>query len=191
MARPREFDIDAAVDRAMHVFWTHGYEATTTDELLKGMGLTRGSLYKAFGDKLSLFLKSLDLYDQREVDGAVAHLVRPDLSGKDRITSLFNDIVAKVEAGDRLGCLLCSTLAEAPVQDPEISARTASSVKKLHDAFARALEDNPETTYPDSYAQLLLTQYVGIRMLSRTSLPASTIRDSANAVEALLGNKGA
>ena len=74
MARPREFDIEEAVTHAMAVFWEHGYDATTTDQLLDGMRLTRGSLYKAFGDKKALFLRALDLYDAQEVEMLFAHL---------------------------------------------------------------------------------------------------------------------
>lgn len=62
MARPREFDIEEALDAAISTFWEHGYEATSMDDLLNAMGLTKGSLYKAFGDKHNLFLLSLQDY---------------------------------------------------------------------------------------------------------------------------------
>src|SRR6187431_2602066 len=60
--RPRSFDTDAAVERAMDVFWTHGYHATALPDLLRATKLSRGSLYAAFGDKHSLFLRALDRY---------------------------------------------------------------------------------------------------------------------------------
>src|SRR6202163_4380661 len=60
--RPRSFDTEAAVERAMGVFWSRGYHATALPDLLRATKLSRGSLYAAFGDKHSLFLLALDRY---------------------------------------------------------------------------------------------------------------------------------
>jgi TetR/AcrR family transcriptional repressor of nem operon len=60
--RPREFDATRAVEQAQAVFWERGYEATSVDDLLDRMAIKRGSMYAAFGDKRSLFLKALERY---------------------------------------------------------------------------------------------------------------------------------
>src|SRR5579862_6775267 len=60
--RPRRFDLDTALERAMGVFWSRGYHATALPDLLRATKLSRGSLYAAFGDKHSLFLRALDRY---------------------------------------------------------------------------------------------------------------------------------
>src|SRR4029453_6387021 len=60
--RPRSFDVEAAVERAMDVFWSRGYHATALPDLLRATKLSRGSLYAAFGDKHSLFLLALDRF---------------------------------------------------------------------------------------------------------------------------------
>src|ERR1700722_10812036 len=60
--RPRGFDTEAAVERAMGVFWSRGYHGTALPDLLRATKLSRGSLYAAFGDKHSLFLRALDRY---------------------------------------------------------------------------------------------------------------------------------
>ena len=62
MARPREFDMDEALDAAISTFWTQGYEATSMTDLMEATGLHKGSLYKAFDDKHDLFMKSLSRY---------------------------------------------------------------------------------------------------------------------------------
>ncbi len=62
IGRPREFDADQALDRAMEVFWRRGYEAATLPELTLAMGINRPSLYAAFGNKEQLFEKCLDRY---------------------------------------------------------------------------------------------------------------------------------
>lgn len=170
----------------MAVFWEHGYDATTTDQLLHGMQLTRGSLYKAFGDKKALFLRALELYDIQEVDKAVALLSQPTMEGAERIKSLFNSIATAVRSGDRMGCLLCSTLSGLSAKDHEISTAALASIAKLHNGFDIALKDSQNADFPESYARLLMTQYVGLRVLSRTGLPAKVIFESVDAIEALL-----
>jgi len=62
MGRPRSFDLDRALDHALHVFWCKGYEGASLSELTKAMGINRPSLYAAFGDKEALFRKALDRY---------------------------------------------------------------------------------------------------------------------------------
>ena len=65
MARPREFDTTTALNGAMNEFWTKGYDGASLPDLLEGMGITRGSLYKAFTDKKTLFLPTLRIRQQR------------------------------------------------------------------------------------------------------------------------------
>lgn len=70
IGRPREFDLDEALDRAMRVFWQKGYEGASLAELTEAMGINRPSLYAAFGNKESLFKKALDRYG----DGPACHV---------------------------------------------------------------------------------------------------------------------
>ncbi len=65
MGRPREFNVDKALDHALHVFWRKGYEGTSIADLTETIGITKPSLYAAFGNKEELFRKALDRY----VDG--------------------------------------------------------------------------------------------------------------------------
>src|SRR5688572_29034796 len=62
VGRPRSFDINKALDRALKVFWKKGYEGASLPELTKAMGINRPSLYAAFGNKESLFRKAIDRY---------------------------------------------------------------------------------------------------------------------------------
>jgi len=59
----KNFDVDRTLDKAMRLFWAHGYEATSMQDLVDGMGINRGSIYSTYGDKRQLFLAALNRYD--------------------------------------------------------------------------------------------------------------------------------
>src|SRR2546423_9970140 len=72
IGRPRAFDVDLALDRALHVFWRKGYEGASLSDLTQAMGINRPSIYAAFGDKEALFRKVLDRY----AEGPTAHVMK-------------------------------------------------------------------------------------------------------------------
>ena len=189
MARPREFDTNRALNGAMDVFWAQGYDGASMPDLLAGMGITRGSLYKAFTDKKTLFLTILEHYEKEQVAKAVAALTDANVpDGLDRIRGVFQNIVATARRGDRRGCLLCTAAAGPANDDPEISATVARLLDQMEQAFRAALDASavpggrPEETRA-ALATLLLTQYVGLRILTRSQAPVDTIE---NGVEGLI-----
>lgn len=197
MARPREFEIEDAVRLAADVFWRKGYEEASLPDLLEGMGLTRGSLYKAFGDKKKLYLQVLDYYERIAVDAAVARLTDPRIpDGRRRIVGLFKAVTQAVEAGDRRGCMLCTAASASEMTDPEISAAVQKGLRRIRDGLDVALAASPlhsGLTPPKRavMANLLLTQYMGLRVLARSCLPLGIVEQSTQGVDALLrANEG-
>src|SRR6266852_1410049 len=92
MARPKEFDRDQALQKAMEVFWSRGYEAASIQDLVKHMGINRQSLYDTFGDKHALYLQALDRY--REVEGRkLLELLERPGSVKKSLRQLFEGVV--------------------------------------------------------------------------------------------------
>src|SRR5258708_966795 len=87
--RPRAFDPDAALDRAMHVFWAKGYEGASLSNLTRAMGINRPSLYAAFGNKEQLFRKVLDRY----MDGQAAYF------GKALAARKARDVIEQIFLG--------------------------------------------------------------------------------------------
>ena len=192
MARPREFDTDEAVEKALQVFWRHGYEDASLPDLLEGMGLTRGSLYKAFQDKKNLFLLVLDRYERAAVDAGVVLLTGEQITdGKDRILAMFGGLVAAVEGGDHRGCLLCTAASGSAANDPDIAKVVHVGLAKLQAGFLTAIEASPdlEGLAEDRKLRLadgLLTQYIGLRMLARSRLPLGVLRHAVAGVEDML-----
>src|SRR3546814_12810876 len=80
--RPREFCVDMALAAALRVFWSKGYEGASMADLTEAMGITKPSLYAAFGNKEALFNKALDLYEREKLDYMQAALAAPTADRK-------------------------------------------------------------------------------------------------------------
>ena len=77
VGRPRAFDVDVALEKALEVFWRKGYEGTSLPDLTEAMGINKPSLYAAFGNKEQLFLKAIELYEQRPCSFFMPALAKP------------------------------------------------------------------------------------------------------------------
>ena len=186
MARPREFDPDQAIMDAMNVFWAHGYEGASLPDLLDGMGITRGSLYKAFTDKKSLFLRVMATYEKQAIVPAVEMLEdKTTPNGFDRIANVFAGISQAVADGDQRGCLLCSAAAGPAAVDKEIATVVHGLLGQMRDGFAAALTATPHG--PDTaLADHLLTQYVGMRIMVRAHAPIEMLTQSQTSLMTLI-----
>ena len=183
MARPRTFDLDDATDRAMQVFWQHGYGDAGLAELLEAMGIVRGSFYKAFGSKQALFMRVLERYDRQVVDGGVALLTDASRPGRERIALFFASGLDAARAGDRRGCLLCNTASGPVLEDDEVRQAVEAQMARLTDAFAIALQDDiPDEVARRAEASRLLMHYVGLRVLGRGGVDADAMADGLRAV---------
>jgi len=167
MGRPRKFDIDEALDRAVLVFWDLGYDRTTLTDLCVAMGINRPSLYAAFGTKEELFNRALDRY----ADGPHAYeahaLALP--TAREVAEALLRGAVERQTGADTPhGCLavLGATThpdTESPVARALIAARTAGE-DAVRERFARAKDDGdiPEDCNPDELAAYVRTVVYGM-----------------------------
>ena len=178
--RPRSFDVDAAVERAMGVFWSRGYHATALPDLLRATKLSRGSLYAAFGDKHSLFLRALDRY----IADALTRMDTEFDSRRGPIDGLRTYLAGYVDrttgASGRRGCLLVATAMELAGQDAEVGRRIASFFKAMEARLAHALTrakaagELADGVEPASAARILVCFVEGLRVVGKTA-PARII----------------
>ena len=135
MARPREFDKTEALNQAMNVFWTKGYEATSLCDLLEAMTLSKSSFYDTFGSKHEVFLATIDYYKQT-VTSQVSAVSGLDAPARKLIESLFDRAVSRMtEEGGRRGCYLNNCAVETALQDPEAAKRICGGFKIMEDTF--------------------------------------------------------
>src|SRR5712672_1364257 len=119
--RPRAYDPDAALARAVDAFWDAGFAATSLDDLTVATGMNRPSLYGAFGDKQELYIKSYQRY-RDDARAAMTDIFRDELPIRRRLERIFAvalDIYLSGDAGPR-GCFTVMTAASEAVSDPEI-----------------------------------------------------------------------
>lgn len=145
VGRPREFDEQEVLERALAAFWTHGYEATSLMDLVEATGLKKGSLYQAFGDKHSLLLRALDHYLTRGRQHK-----RECLEGPGDLKSRLRAVMSSGCADPKRGCFAVNCLVELAPHDEEVQALLARHFRETEKILARAIERGVEAGEVDS-----------------------------------------
>jgi TetR/AcrR family transcriptional repressor of nem operon len=176
MARPREFDEEEVLERALEVFWTRGYEATSLTDLMEATGLAKGSVYKGFGDKHSFFLRTLDRYLAR---GRALYAALDD--GSRNALSILRDwLVQGVEmstgGGLRKGCFGVNCTVELAPHDPEVRKRMRDHERRLEAMYARTIQRGIEEASmrpdldPHLAARFVTTTVGGVQVAAKTGM---------------------
>ena len=181
MARPKAYDPEEALARATALFWRKGYEGTSVADLVSALGINRGSLYGTFKDKHALFLAALERYDEREIGAAVRHLRNTVGPGRERIQSLFDNVIRNVEErGDRRGCLVCNSAVELAATDGEVERHVKRSHERLTGAFSVALAADPgyptEPERRDRRAHFLTATLMAVHVMAKAGATPDTLR---------------
>ncbi len=160
VGRPREFCVDEALASALKVFWRKGYEGASLSDLTEAMGVTRPSLYCAFGNKEELFKKALDLYEREKLAFIDQALAKPTAyEAVEFLLMKGADAHADPETPGCMGVnsvLTCGGIASESVRQ-ELVARRFGLETKLRDRFDKAKADGDIRKDVDTQA---LTSYV-------------------------------
>ena len=173
MARPREFDEAEVIERAMNRFWSHGYEATSVDDLCAATGLNRSSLYRSFGSKRELLDIALSTYEKRSL--AKIRDVLAERPIKEGLRLFLMGAFHEDSSGRASwGCLIGNCAGELAERDPQARQRLRQSLFRIEAIIREALEtaqrDGELTTRtdPQSLAQFIMTQAQGLRLVAKT-----------------------
>jgi TetR/AcrR family transcriptional repressor of nem operon len=193
MARPKEFDRDEVLDRAMDVFWSKGYERTSISDLVAAMGINRGSIYDTFGGKDQLYRAALDHYCERIVPEAVAHLRGDTGSPTELIHDYFTDVVrVAVDTGNPRGCFISNTVNEFAGRSGEIADAARQGIARMEETFARVVErgqaEGEISTRLDArqLARLLVASLNGLRLVAKANSDRQVLEDIVAATMAAL-----
>ncbi|MBB4006079.1 TetR/AcrR family transcriptional regulator [Allorhizobium taibaishanense] len=174
LGRPREFNIEEALDAALVVFSERGYQAASISELAEAMGLTAGSIYKAFGDKRGVFLAAFDRYWSVRHAMILARIA-PLQTGREKLFALLQHYgeSAHGEIGRR-GCMVVGGANDLALLDAEAAARVATAFdanrQRIEDQIVRGQTDGsirPDLD-ADVTASALLCLTMGMRVVGKT-----------------------
>jgi AcrR family transcriptional regulator len=170
--RPRRFNREQALERAMRLFWSRGYEATSVSDLTAAMGITPPSLYSAFGDKKRLFLEAVDRYQAGPGRFAAAALAEPTAERairrlfKDTIQMFCNPTVPK-------GCMVVLAATNCTAQDDDmveaLAKRRRAAERFIRERIAkgRAAGELAAGTDVETLAGLVTTTLYGLSIKAR------------------------
>ncbi|TDC77077.1 TetR/AcrR family transcriptional regulator [Streptomyces hainanensis] len=167
IGRPRGFDADEALERAMRVFWDKGYEGASLTDLTAAMGISRTSMYAAFGNKEELFRKALARYAEGPASYGARALREP--TARQVATAFLNgSVLTTTQSGCPAGCLgvqgsLATGVPGRGAHDALVAWR-GDAVSDLRDRFQQAVRegDLPPDADPDLLARYLATVSNGI-----------------------------
>jgi len=175
IGRPRSFDIDEALERAMRVFWEQGYEAASLADLTSAMGITKTSMYAAFGNKEQLFRKVLQRYGDGPASYAGRALEEP--TARSTVEALLRGAVrTSTSPKEFAGCLtvqgaLASSDENRPAHDALVQWRNDFGVR-LEQRVARAVDEGDLSgdADPKRLARYVMTVAFGISVQAANGL---------------------
>ncbi len=181
--RPRSFDVDKVLERAIHVFWEKGYEGASLADLTSAMGINRPSMYAAFGNKEALFRKALDRYCEQSRADLREALAGP--SARKAMRELFDCMIDHYSGDEHpRGCLMmqshCNDEAE-PIQR-ELAARRHLLEDTLHERLTQARREGelPKKTDTADLARYFATVLQGMTLQASSGASRKQLRNIAD-----------
>jgi TetR/AcrR family transcriptional repressor of nem operon len=188
IGRPRNFDSDQALKAAVQVFWSKGYEATSLQDLIDTMKISKSSFYQAFESKHQLFENCINHYQERFISD-ITDSLQKSKTGRAFIEDTFNSLADKAgPSGDRRGCLILNCASEFAQRDPVIAILISKSIKQMTDVFLSAVKrakqegDIAPNKKPLPLARYLLSSMNGLITMIKAGASPTEIKDVTQVV---------
>jgi len=181
--RPREFDTEQALQAAMCQFWRQGYTATSLQDLLSAMHISKSSFYQTFDSKHTLFQRCIEHYRSALENDMRTHLQQSP-SARQFIETTFHAIGDnKQPTDDRFGCLIMNTASEFAQSDPEIAELVKKGTQKMRAVFLLAIKraqtegDIPDDKDPNALASYLFSSIGGLRNMAKAGANQKMLKE--------------
>jgi TetR/AcrR family transcriptional repressor of nem operon len=175
MARLKVFNEEDALDKAIEIFWSKGYNGTSAQDLVTYLGLSRSSLYDTFGDKRSLFLRALKRYEKQSLTG-IQELFEKSDDIKETIKQIFAQaILESLQDKITKGCFMVNTTVELAMHDQEIADIVSKNRQEVEDVFFNAVKKGQDLGQISKandarlLSRFIFNNYSGIRVLARSA----------------------
>jgi TetR/AcrR family transcriptional repressor of nem operon len=182
MARPKAFDRDTAVQHAMSVFWEQGYEVTSTDDLLRAMGIGRQSMYNTFGDKQRLYIEALQRY-QAQYGARLVERLRASSSPLAALRAVLRAVADETPQERARGCMTVNAITECAPTNQEVAALVKASGLLCDAVFAQIVREAQRVgelspSLDDQAAARFLSATVhGLRVSAKAGVSPETLRE--------------
>jgi TetR/AcrR family transcriptional repressor of nem operon len=193
MARTKDFDENEVLTKAVNIFWLKGYNATSMQDLVDGLGISRSSLYDTYGDKHTLFLKALGSY-QCTNSGKFAQIMSDNTSAKETIKALLEFVVGNLLADkSQKGCFLVNAEVEVALHDKQVSDVIQQNDQNVEDAFYQVIkkgQENGEIAGKQdarALARFLFNTVKGIQVTAKSTTERAVFDDIINLAVSVLG----
>ena len=193
--RPRAYQPEVALGKALELFRSSGFAATSLDDLSAATGMNRPSLYGAFGDKRELYIKSYRRY-REDARAAMQNIFRGELPIRRRLERIYAVALDIYLSGGPRGCFTVMTAASEAVADPEIRAMVLEGLAELDKAFAACFRlakekgELPDSADPAVLAQVASATVHSIAIRSRTGVPRKELEAIVKgAIDVMVGKK--
>jgi TetR/AcrR family transcriptional regulator, copper-responsive repressor len=183
--RPRAYEPDVALGKALDLFRKDGFAATSLDDLSAATGMNRPSLYGAFGDKRELYIKSFQRY-RDDARAAMIEVFRTEQPIRERLRRIYGIALDIYLSGGPRGCFTVMTAASEAVSDPDIRGMVLEGLAELDKAFtacfrrAREKGELPESADPAVLGRLASATLHSIAIRSRAHLPRKELEAIAD-----------
>jgi TetR/AcrR family transcriptional repressor of nem operon len=182
VGRPLEFDPEQVLDAAMQVFWASGYEATSLQNLLDAMDLSKSSFYQSFGGKRQLFERCLKRY-RNTMAAAMLDSLNQAPSGRQFIEDRLSSVASEACSGEKpRGCLVMNTANEFAQGDPIVAEWVAQGVDQFTAIFKAAVQRaQTEGTItadkdPEALARFLVSSMSGLKTMVKAGIEGEEIK---------------
>lgn len=182
MARPKEFDREEVLGKAMQLLWEKGIEATSIQDLVEHMGIGRGSMYDTFGSKEELIVEAMDCYVAHMKEALLASLQQPG-PARVVIRNLFIALVERGFAGNTKSCLMAKSAMMAGRKNAEMMNRVCKFMDTvedaLHDVIVRGVAEGDIRNAPNprALARFLTNSMQGISITVHTRAERDALVD--------------
>ncbi len=183
MPRPKNFEKEEVLKKAMQLFWRKGYEATSIKDLVVHTGINKQSLYDTFGDKHTLYLAALSIYRADNECGFDA-LSAANISTKTALHQLFENVIAEVVAdSDRKGCFMNNATVELSSQNEKVGQICFDNMNTMEKRLGKLIErgqadgEISKTLNSKTVAAFLFTAINGLRAVSKITQDKQKLED--------------
>jgi TetR/AcrR family transcriptional repressor of nem operon len=192
MARTKDFNESEVLTKAVNLFWLKGYNATSMQDLVDGLGISRSSLYDTYGDKHTLFIKALESYQCTNSE-KFTQIINGNGSAKETIKALLEFIVGELlNDKSRKGCFMVNAEVEVALHDKEVSGMIQRNDQSTEDAFYLVIKKAQDKGEIDvkkdtrALARFLFNTVKGIQVAAKSTTDRAVFDDIINLTVSVL-----